>query len=103
MLPVPLRSVTRIFAFLGVVLAGGLLLIVQASRVAIAAQWTEAEDIGKLNQATRLDPGNALAENRLGFLYLREASDVTAALPHLRRAPELKPRVALYWVYLADG
>jgi hypothetical protein len=84
-------------------MAGGLLLIVQASRVATAAQWTEAEDIGKLNQATRLDPGNALAENRLGFLYLREASDVTAALPHLRRATELNPRVAVYWVDLANG
>ena len=103
MLTFPLRSITRISLFLGVLLAGGLLLIVQASRVAIAAEWTEAEDIDRLNQAIRLDPGNALAENRLGFLNLREASDVTAALPHLRRATELNPRVAVYWVDLANG
>src|SRR5216684_1132027 len=103
MLTFPLRSVTRMALFLGILVAGGLLLVVQASRLAVAAQWIETEDIDNLKQATRLDPGNALAHNRLGFLYLREASDVTAALPHLRRAVELNPRVAVYWIDLANG
>ena len=103
MLTFPLRSTSRIVLFLGVLIAGGLLLIAQASRVATAAQWIDTEEIGKLNQAVRLDPGNALAHNRLGFLYVREASDLTAALPHLRRATELNPHMAVYRVDLANG
>jgi tetratricopeptide (TPR) repeat protein len=103
MLTVPLRSRFAAVVFLLGIIAAGLLLVQQTARLATAAEWTETEDIERLSAAARLDPGNPLIYDRLGFLYLREASDVSAALPHLRRATQLNPRVAVYWLDLANG
>ncbi len=103
MLKVSLRSRALAAAFLALVIAAGLLLIAQAARLAAAAEWTASDDPERVTQALRLDPQNALVHNRLGFLLLRQASDASAALPHLRRATELNPRVAVYWIDLGNG
>jgi len=88
--------VTGVFVF-------GLLLLTQMTRISVARQWISADEPDLAARAVRLDPGNALLQNRLGFLLLRESSDVSSALPHLRRATELNPLVAVYWSDLGSG
>ena len=51
-----------------------------------------------LRRAIDLDPGFAPAYVRLAALYTRQADRLEAALPLMRRATELEPENAAYWV-----
>ncbi|HLY98657.1 MAG TPA: hypothetical protein VKT33_06285 [Candidatus Angelobacter sp.] len=89
--------------FVAGVFASGLLLLAQVTRIAVASQWISEDEPDLAARAARLDAGNALMQNRQGFLLLRESSDVSSALPHLRRATELNPLVAVYWSDLGSA
>jgi tetratricopeptide (TPR) repeat protein len=103
MLEFPLHSRLRRTVFVAGVFAFGLLLLARMTRLSVARQWINEDDPDLAARAARLDPGNALMQNRLGFLLLRESSDVSSALPHLRRATELNPLMAVYQSDLGSG
>ena len=58
-----------------------------------------------VRQALTLDPENPVLQDRLGLDYLDgvEETDASASLRHLRRAVELAPARAFYWVDLASA
>ncbi len=103
MLKLPLRSSSVVTAFLIIVIAVGGLLALQAVRSAAADELADTDNITHVRWAERLDPQNALVQNRLGFLQQWQTSDTTIALPYLQRATELSPHVAAYWIDLANG
>ena len=103
MLEFSLHSRLRRTVLVTGVFASGLLLLAQMTRFSVAKQWISEDEPDLAARAARLDPGNALLQNRLGFLLLRESSDVASALPHLRRATELNPLVAVYWSDLGSA
>jgi tetratricopeptide (TPR) repeat protein len=97
-----LRSRGRAALFL---VAVGLPLIalgVETLRVAIAATLGESQDVSKLRWALALDPRNPDLYHRLGLIraYGSDALAFAQGLHDLRRATELNPRVALYWLDL---
>jgi hypothetical protein len=79
-----------------------LALAVETLRVAIAATLGESSDVTNLRRALALDPLNPDLYHRLGLIYAysSEPLDFAQGLRDLRRATELNPRVALYWLDL---
>jgi hypothetical protein len=67
-------------------------------RVALAQMWGESEDPTVGARALRLDPLNPELHYQMGMLNLTKLEDASAALIELRRAVELNPRPARYWL-----
>lgn len=97
-----LRSRLRAALFLVAVGLPLLALAMETLRVAAVATLEESGDVLKLRRALALDPRNPGLYHRLGLLYAygSEPLDFAQGLQHLRRATELNPRVALYWLDL---
>jgi len=60
-------------------------------------------DLASLQRATRLSPGNADYQNRLGRYFTFGASNPPAALNHYQSAVRLNPHQASYWLDLASA
>src|SRR5690349_16591392 len=103
MLKFPLRSTVSITAFIAVVIAATLMLGAYAIRFALAQELIDTNNTEHALWAVRLDPKNALIQNRAGFLYQWQTAGTSKALPYLQRATELNPRVAAYWNDLANS
>ncbi len=103
MLKLPLRSSVSVTVFLGIVIATALVLGWHAVRYAVARELIDDDSLKRADWAVRLDPQNALVQNRAGILYQWQTSDTAAALPYLRRATDLNSHVAAYWIDLAHG
>jgi hypothetical protein len=97
-----LRSRGRAALFLVVVGLPLLALTVETLRVAIVAALGEWDDVTNLRRALALDPRNPDLYHRLGLIYAytSEPLDFAQGLRDLRRATELNPHVALYWLDL---
>ncbi len=102
MLKSPLRSTVSIAAFLVIVIATALTLGAYAVRYAVARELIDTNNPERAVWAVRLDPQNALIQNRAGFLYQWQTAGTSKALPYLQHATELNPRVAAYWNDLAS-
>jgi tetratricopeptide (TPR) repeat protein len=103
MLKIPLRSKATVGTLLAVIIVGGGLLSMEAVRSAASSELVDTGDLAHVQWAARLDSQNALVQNRLGFLTQWQSADTATALPYLKRATELNPYVASYWVDLANG
>src|SRR5215472_7202942 len=99
---ISLRSRGRAALFLIAVGLALLALAVETLRVAIVATWGESGDVLKLGRALVTDPRNPDLYHRRGMIYAygSEPLDFTRGLHDLRRANDLNPRVALYWLDL---
>jgi hypothetical protein len=97
-----LRSRARAGLFLAVVGLPLLALAAETLRVAIAASLGELGGVTNLRRALALDARNPELYHRLGLVYAYgpEPLDFPQGLRDLRRATELNPRVALYWLDL---
>ena len=97
-----LRSRRRATLFLVGVGLPLLALAAGTLREAIVVTLGESSDVAKLRRALALDPSNPDLYHRLGLIYAygSEPLDVAQGLHELRRATELNPRVALYWLDL---
>jgi len=76
----------------------------QALRITIAGSMAESADVTALEKALSLDPSNPALHHRLGEVLFHASGggqDFAAGLVHLRRATELNPVEALYWLDLA--
>jgi len=97
-----LRSRGRAALFLIVVGLALLALAVETLRVAIVATWGESGEVPKLRRALALDPRNPDLYHKRGMIYAYglEPLDFARGLHDLRRATELNPGVAVYWLDL---
>jgi tetratricopeptide (TPR) repeat protein len=75
-------------------------LLGEAERLAGPARWNEAA--GEFARALVLDPSNADAHHRLGWLALR-SGHAQGALSHLRAAVRLDPHLAEAWYLLGQA
>src|SRR6266481_7304913 len=69
MLKFPLRSGVSIAVFLALVIEAALMLGLYAVRYAAARELIDTDNLERASWAVRLDPQNALVQNRAGFLY----------------------------------
>ena len=89
--------------FILLVLASGLSLALQAARIVIANELARSNNISGLMWALRLDENNGAVHDRLGLLYEWNLNDSSSAIQHFRRATDLNPYQAAYWVDLSNG
>jgi tetratricopeptide (TPR) repeat protein len=77
----------------------------EAIRIGLATSAEESVDLPTLHRALRLDPGNPQLHHRIGLVYsyAQEEHSPSQALRHLRRATELNPNRAIYWLSLASA
>jgi len=95
------RSRRRAALFLMVVGLPLVALAVETLRVAIADTLGESGDVTTLRRALALDPRNPDLYHKLGLINAYGSPpDFAQGLRDLRRATELNPRVALYWLDL---
>lgn len=80
----------------------GLLVVSATVRIAIATRLGGSFEIFDLHKALLFDPLDAEVHHRLGLLYAYTSTDAKSAesVKHLRRAVELNPHRAMYWVDL---
>ncbi|MGO9273895.1 MAG: tetratricopeptide repeat protein [Terriglobia bacterium] len=71
----------------------------ESVRLAIALQLADTWDVGRLQRALTLDPGNPEIVRRLGlaYSYSMEPEDASRGLDYLRQAAELDTYGASYW------
>lgn len=100
---IALHSRTRKLAAVGAAILVSLAYSAYALRGCLAAYYSQKPDIASLQAAARLDPGDAEYANRLGQYYALVAHDFHAALAAYKVAVERNPRVARYWLSLADA
>jgi tetratricopeptide (TPR) repeat protein len=74
-----------------------------AGRECLAAWYGERVDLAGLQQAVKLDPGNADYRDRLGRYYYLIAHDPSAAIEPYRTAVQLNPHSARFWFDLASA
>jgi tetratricopeptide (TPR) repeat protein len=89
-------------------LAAGLVAVAtasQAARIAAIVTLGQTATPSALATALTLDPANPELHHSLGLVqfYSSPASDAASGLWHLRRATELNPNEALYWLDLASA
>jgi tetratricopeptide (TPR) repeat protein len=95
------RRVTRVLGVSGIALLA-MVYVAFAALDFLAAHFSEVPTLTGLHYATRLQPGNAEYQYRLGrYLSLVELSPLQAE-PVLRQAVELNPHQARYWMGLAE-
>jgi hypothetical protein len=98
---IPLQSATRKFLVLGSALFVACLYIGSASTEYLAAYFSERPDLLSLQRASRLAPGNAEYEHRIGRYFSLVAMSPSEALPHYQSAVTLGRDKARYWFSLA--
>jgi hypothetical protein len=100
-----LRSRGRAIGFLLAVGLAALVIAGEAIRIGIAASFEDSVNPTELRRALTLDPSNPQLHHRLGLVYsyAREGNNPSEALQHLRRATELNPHKAIYWLSLASA
>ena len=83
----------------------GLLVAAQTIRIALAATLGESTAPADLRRALAHDPANPRLHQRLGLLhsYSIEDRDPAEGVKHFRRATELNPHGAGYWLDLAKA
>ena len=91
----------RIFIGAGVVLC--LLYVFLAGRLFTASLYDGRAELASLEEAVRLDGGNADYRDHLGRYYALVARDPGAAIEHYRAAVQLKPHSARFWFDLASA
>ena len=69
MLKFPLRSSASIAVFLATMVAAALIFGAYTARYAVARELIDTDKPERAVWAVRLDPQNALVQNRAGFLY----------------------------------
>jgi tetratricopeptide (TPR) repeat protein len=74
-----------------------------AGRECYASLLGERVDLAALQEATRLDPGNAEYRDRLGRYYDLISHDPAAAIGPYRAAVQLNPHSARFWFDLAGA
>lgn len=67
----------------------------------LAAYYSARPDLVSLGTATRLDPWNAEYQHQLGRYYALVSHDCAAGLKAYKRAVQLNPHVAQYWLSMA--
>lgn len=74
-------------------------------RIAIATSLGESSKLSELRRALILDPANPKLHHRLGMIYSYSLEEINPAeaVKYLRRATELSPYEALYWLSLASA
>jgi hypothetical protein len=92
----------------GFLLAAGLAALVMAGeaiRLGIATSLEDSVNVNELRRALTLDPANPKLHHRLGLVYSysRGGNNPSEAIQHLRRATELNPHKATYWLSLASA
>lgn len=91
----------RKIAFVTVCVAAAALYVGSAATSFLAAFFSSRPDLTSLEQAVRLEPGNAANHYRLArYLWLVQQSPEDAEPPY-RAALSLNPHVARYWLELA--
>ena len=100
-----LNSRLRKALFLAAIWLPGLLLASVAVRIAISATLAASTEISTLRRAIALDPANPKPYHRLGLIhsYSLEEGDPSEAVRYLRRATELSPHAARYWLDLTSA
>jgi hypothetical protein len=98
---IPLQSATRKFLLLGSAVFVVLIYIGSASTEYLAAYFSEKPDLLSLQRASRLAPGNAEYEHRIGRYFSLVAMSPSEALPHYQSAVTLGRYKARYWFSLA--
>jgi hypothetical protein len=98
---------SRLARFLLLFMAGALALVTafQAARLAAISILGESSKPLLLEKALSLDPANPELHHSLGLIrfYSSPESDAANGLRHLRRATELNPNEAPYWLDLASA
>ena len=98
---ISLQSATRKWLLLGSALFVALLYMGSASTEYLAAYFSERPDLLSLQRASRLAPGNAEYEHRIGRYFSLVAMSPSEALPHYQSAVILGHDKARYWFSLA--
>jgi len=101
---IPLRSRGARLALILLVAVPGVLLGLQAARMAMAARLAGRFDVASLRRAIALDPGNAVYPHQLGLVYAYSAgpANLPDAIRYLEKATQLNPRKAQYWSDLGE-
>jgi tetratricopeptide (TPR) repeat protein len=99
----PLPSRFHAALFLLVVSVPAAVLAGVTVRVVAAQMLADSSETSQVERAVALDPDNAEFHYRLGILYLAGAGGPAAAIASLRKATELSPEHADYWLGLAEG
>ena len=84
----------------------GLFVAAQTIRIALAATLGESTAPAHLRRALAHDPANPKLHHRLGLIhsyYSMEDRDPAEGVKHFRRATELNPDGAGYWLDLAEA
>jgi tetratricopeptide (TPR) repeat protein len=100
-----LGSRRRAWVFLLGLGLGAVFIASEAIRIGIAASLEHSADPSQLRWALRLDPANPQLHYQLGLVdsSLQDRVNHVEAVQHLRRATELNPHRALYWLSLASA
>src|ERR1700733_3627927 len=80
-----------------------LLYVFLAGRLFTASLFDERAELASLQEAWRLDGGNADYRDHLGRYYALVARDPGAAIAHYRAAIQLNPHSARFWFDLASA
>ena len=100
-----LRSRGRASGFLLAAGLAALFIAGEAIRLGIATSLEDSANPTELRRALTLDPDNPKLHHRLGLVYSYApgGNNPSEALRHLRRATELNPHRAIYWLSLASA
>ena len=99
-----LRSRLHAAVFLLIVAVPSALLVAGTIRIVAAQMLGESNDLKDVERAVALDPDNPELRYRLGNLYLSAtAGNPAHAMASLRKATELNPNNANYWLAVANS
>ena len=91
------------YLFLAAVMLGGVFLAAETLRFALAQTWGESYELTNVQRAIALDGSNPELYYWIGTLELTGAADPATAVASLRKATQLNPNQARYWLGLARG
>jgi tetratricopeptide (TPR) repeat protein len=98
---IALQSPARKVIFLGACLILTAVYIGLAARQFLANRFSQKLDLGSLQMAARLEPGNADYQYRLGHYFLQTQNDPETAAQFFKSATALNPHNAAYWLELS--
>jgi tetratricopeptide (TPR) repeat protein len=98
---IALQSPARKIVFLGACLALTAVYIGLAARTFLADRLSQRLDLGSLQLAARLEPGNAEHQYRLGHYFLQTQRQPDIAAQFFKLATALNPHNSSYWLELS--
>lgn len=98
---VELRSHTRRFSFTVACWAFAAFYLYQAYRPYRAYRLASSTNLSDLQQAAQVEPSNADYQERLGRYMATVRQDIARAISSYKKAVQLNPYVAQYWLDLA--